>query len=464
MDAQNTTLNTGRVLIELKDEALRPGASDVIRRLQREVNQVPGAQIFLQPVQDLTIDATVGRTQYSFVLESANQSQLESWSTKIVDKLKGVKQFENVSADTSNQGLSAFVNVDRDTAGRLGVSLSAIDQALYDAFGQRIVSTIFTQSNQYRVILESSPEIQSSPDALSAIYLQSSTGAAVPLTSIATVEIKPSPLQVSHVAQFPAVTISFDVAKGVSLGEAVNRIKAAEKDVGVPESINTTFSGAAAAFQSSLSNELWLIMAAIITIYIVLGVLYESFIHPLTILSTLPSAAVGALLALMLFGKDLGVVGIIGIILLIGIVNKNAIMMIDFALDAERNQGLPPQEAIHQAALLRFRPILMTTMAALLGALPLMLGSGVGSELRQPLGISIVGGLIASQLLTLFTTPVIYLAFDGLARRFSKNDPEGSVRDEPKDPGPRTPREAPGRAPAGSPRNAPYVSPGGSAA
>jgi multidrug efflux pump len=450
VDAQNTTLNTGRVLIELKPENERDGAQDVIRRLQNDVAQVPGVQLFLQPVQDLTIDAAVSRNQYQFVLEGTDADVLASWSSKLVEHLKGMKQFENVSDDVANKGLSAFVQVDRDSAGRLGVSLASIDQALYDAFGQRIVSTIFTQSNQYRVILESDPKLQNSPDALQSVYLQSSTGGAVPLSAIATVKEQPSPLQVSHVGQFPAASVGFNLAKGVALGEAVNLIKKAEKEVGVPASITTTFSGAAAAFESSLSNELWLILAAIITIYIVLGVLYESFIHPLTILSTLPSAAVGALLALMLFGKDLGVVGIIGIILLIGIVNKNAIMMIDFALDAERNQGLAPQDAIHQAALLRFRPILMTTMAALLGALPLMLGSGVGSELRQPLGISIVGGLIASQMLTLFTTPVIYLAFDGLARRFSRRPPPGPV---PHAAGaPRSPAEpAPGYVPEGGP-------------
>ncbi len=452
VDAQNTTLNTGRVLIELKPENKRDGAADVIRRLQRAAEQVPGAQLFLQPVQDLTIDAAVSRTQYQFVLEGTDADLLATWAAKLVEHLSTMKQFEGVSADTANKGLSAYIKVDRDTAGRLGVSLASIDQALYDAFGQRIVSTIFTQSNQYRVILESDPSLQNSPDALQSIYLQSSSGSAVPLTSIATITEQPSPLQISHVGQFPSATVGFNLAKGVALGEAVNLIKKAEKDIAVPGSINTTFSGAAAAFESSLSNEIWLILAAIITIYIVLGVLYESFIHPLTILSTLPSAAVGALLALMLFGKDLGVVGIIGIILLIGIVNKNAIMMIDFALAAERGEGMEPQEAIHQAALLRFRPIFMTTMAALLGALPLMLGSGVGSELRQPLGIAIVGGLIASQMLTLFTTPVIYLMFDGLARRFGRkgrkaSPPEGRPGLTPTASPAKPPATAPGRAP-----------------
>ena len=429
VDARNTTLNTARLSISLKPLEHRSGAGEVIRRLQRETaSLVPGAKLYLQPVQDLTIDAAVSRTQYQVVLESVSQAALDEWSGKLVDKLRPLPQFEDVSADIQNQGLAAYVNVDRDTAGRLGVSLASIDNALYNAFGQRIVSTIFTQSNQYRVILEATPDVQNSPDALNAIYLQSTAGAPVPLSAVAKFETRSSPLSISHVGQFPAATVSFNLAKGASLGAAVSQIQRAEKELGVPTSVSTTFSGAAAAFQSSLSNTLWLILAAVVTIYIVLGVLYESFIHPITILSTLPSAAVGALLALMISGQDLGVVGIIGIILLIGIVNKNAIMMIDFALDAERNQGLSPQDAIHRAALLRFRPILMTTMAALLGALPLMFATGYGAELRRPLGIAIVGGLIASQMLTLFTTPVIYLLFDRLASRFGRRDPEGPAR------------------------------------
>ena len=458
VDAQNTTLNTARVLIDLKPLGERhASASEIVRRLQTEVSNVPGARLYLQPVQDLTIDATVSRTQYQFLLQTVDTNLLTEWSNKVVDKLKTVAGFEDVSSDVSNQGLSAYIEVDRDTAGRLGVSISSIDNLLYDAFGQRIVSTIFTQSNQYRVILESDPATQSSPDALNSVYLTSSSGQPVPLTAIAKIKEQPSALQITHVGQFPASTISFNLAKGVALGTAVNRIRAAEHDIAMPEAITTAFSGAAAAYQSSQSSTLWLVLAAIVTIYIVLGVLYESFIHPITILSTLPSAAVGALLALMLTGNDLGVVGIIGIILLIGLVNKNAIMMIDFALDAERNQGLPAQEAIHQAALLRFRPILMTTMAALLGAVPLMIATGYGAELRRPLGVAIVGGLIVSQLLTLFTTPVIYLAFDKLASRFGRRDPEGPVRDQPEGPGPRGPQDAPGRAPAGSPRNAPQT-------
>ncbi len=332
-----------------------------------------------------------------------------------------------------------------------------MDNVLYDAFGQRIISTIFTQSNQYRVILQARDDVARSPDALNAIYLQSSANTAVPLSAIATIREQTAPLQQSHLNQFPATTVSFNLAKGVSLGDSITRIQQAEKAIGVPESIATTFTGAAEAYRASLANELWLIVAAIVAIYIVLGVLYESFIHPITILSTLPSAAVGALIALLLGGQDLGVIGIIGIILLIGIVKKNAIMMIDFALDAERNQGKSARDAIHQAALLRFRPILMTTMAALLAAIPLWLGGGIGAELRRPLGISIIGGLVCSQLLTLFTTPVIYIAFDTLASRFAKRDPEGPARDQPEGQGPHGPQDAPGGAPAGSPQGSPYA-------
>jgi multidrug efflux pump len=431
VDAQNETLNQGRVLIDLKPLGQRhTGASEIIRRLQRETRGVPGITLYMQPVQDLTIDANVSRTQYQFVLEGTDTNILATLAANLVTKLKTLPHLEQVSADTQDQGLAAYIQVDRNTAGRLGISFATIDNALYDAFGQEIVSTIYTQSNEYRVILEASPQVQHSVDALNAIYLQSTAGTSVPLSAIATIRQQPSPLVVSHVGQFPAATISFNLAKGVALGTAVNQIKAAEAEVGVPASVTTTFLGAAEAFQASLSNELWLILAAIIAIYIVLGVLYESFIHPLTILSTLPSAAIGALLALLLTGQDLGVIGIIGIILLFGIVKKNAIMMIDFALDAERNEGMSPTDAIHQAALLRFRPIMMTTMAALLGALPLMLGGGMGSELRFPLGVSIVGGLLASQLLTLFTTPVIYIAFDNIATRFGRKDPENPVRYE----------------------------------
>ena len=424
VDGTNNTLNTGRMLINLKPHGHRTGSqAAIIKRLGQRAASVAGVTLYLQPVQDLTIDANVSPTQYQFALEGSDQTTVDTWAGKLVDKLGGVAQVRNVSADVQGQGLSAYIDIDRATAARLGVTPSTVDDALYDAFGQRIISTIFTQSNQYRVILEADPVLLQSPDVLSRIYLQSTGGGQTPLTAFATVHVKPAPLQVNHVGQFPAANVAFDVAPGTSLGAAVNAIHNAETEIGMPDSVTTTFLGAAQAFQSSLSNELWLILAAIVTVYIVLGVLYESYIHPITILSTLPSAGVGALLALMIFGQDLGVIGIIGIILLIGIVKKNAIMMIDFALDAERHEGKSPREAIHQAALLRFRPIMMTTLAALFGALPLMLGWGVGSELRHPLGISIVGGLIVSQMLTLFTTPVIYLQFDKLARRFDRSGP-----------------------------------------
>jgi multidrug efflux pump len=424
VDGTNTTLNTGRMLINLKPHGHRTGSqAEVIKALSDRAAKIAGITLYLQPVQDLTIDANVSPTQYQFALEGSDQATVDQWAGKLIEKLGAVREVRNVSADVQSQGLAAYIDIDRSTAARLGITPSTVDDALYDAFGQRIISTIFTQSNQYRVILEADPVLLQSPDVLSRIYLQSTSGGQTPLSAFATVHMQPAPLQVNHVGQFPAANVAFDVAPGVSLGAAVNAIRHAETDIAMPDSVSTTFLGAAQAFQASLSNELWLILAAIVTVYIVLGVLYESYIHPITILSTLPSAGVGALLALMIFGQDLGVIGIIGIILLIGIVKKNAIMMIDFALDAERHEGKSPREAIHQAALLRFRPIMMTTLAALFGALPLMLGWGVGSELRHPLGISIVGGLIVSQMLTLFTTPVIYLQFDGLARRLNKRGP-----------------------------------------
>jgi multidrug efflux pump len=413
VDGTNTTLNSGRVLINLHDKSDRSSdITDTVRRLMDEANSVPGISLYLQPVQDLTIDATSSRAEYQFVLGAATSSILRQYVPRLLAELKMRPELENVSTNFLDNGLSAYVALDRDTAGRLGITAATTDNALYDAFGQRIVTTIFTQSNQYRVILEADPGVQNSVASLSNIYLPAAGGGQVPLSSFARIAERQVPLENDHYSQFPAATISFDAASGYSLGSAVAAVQSAENAAQLPASISTHFEGSALAFQSALGNELLLILAAIVTVYIVLGVLYESFVHPVTILSTLPSAGVGALLFLILTGHDLNIVSIIGIILLIGIVKKNAIMMIDFALAAEREEGKSPREAIHQAALLRFRPILMTTVAALFGALPLMIGSGMGSELRHPLGISIVGGLLVSQLLTLFTTPVIYIYFD----------------------------------------------------
>ncbi|MDQ2859757.1 MAG: efflux RND transporter permease subunit [Pseudomonadota bacterium] len=433
VDGTNTTLNSGRLLINLKPFGHRSGPlAATLDRLRSRAQNVAGVSLYLQSVQDLTIDASSGRTQYQFALQGSDTATVGIWAAKLVDRLGGDAKLRNVASDLQNQGLSAFVNIDRDTAARLGVTPATVDDTLYYAFGQRIISTIFTQSSQERVIIQADPKLLETPEGLQSLYVPTAGGSSTPLSALSTIEQRTSPLQVNHVGQFPAANIAFDTAPGVSLGSAVASIKAAEKAIGVPTTITTAFLGAANAFQSSLGNELWLILAAIVTVYIVLGVLYESYIHPITILSTLPSAGAGALFALLIAGQDLGVIGIIGIVLLIGIVKKNAIMMIDFALDAERVEGKSPREAIHQAALLRFRPIIMTTLAALFAALPLMLGWGVGSELRHPLGISIVGGLIVSQALTLFTTPVIYLQFDRLARRLGGR---GNLRRGETDPG-----------------------------
>jgi len=421
VDGTNTTLNSGRLLINLRPFGQRRrGAGEIMRQLKQETAGVAGVSLFMRPVQDLAIDATVGRAQYHFMVENIDAAQLADWAPRLTRRLSELPELTDVVNDMQ-QGAAINLVIDRTNASRFGITPATVDNVLYDAFGQRIVSTIYTQSNQYRVILEANRSLQESVANLSSLYLPSSVSTSngqVPLSAIAHVERRSGPLVITHLGQFPAATISFNLAPGVSLGAAMTAIDRAEKEIGLPESFVTTFQGAAAAFRSSLTNEMLLILAAVITMYIVLGMLYESFIHPITILSTLPSAGIGALLALMMAGEDLDVIGIIGVILLIGIVKKNAIMMIDFALDAERSQGFLPREAIYQACLLRFRPIMMTTMAAILAALPLMLGAGAGSELRRPLGLAIVGGLIVSQALTLFTTPVIYLYFDRLASQF----------------------------------------------
>ncbi len=423
IDGTNQTLNTGRFLISLRPyEQRNLSASAIIQRIQNEVAGVSGITLYMQPVQDLTIDSTINRAPYNFVLEDANSAEFATWVPKLMARLNQLPQIADASSDLQQQGTAVNLVIDRATASRFGITPATLDNVLYDAFGQRIVSTIYTQSNQYRVILELDPALQKSLEGLSALYLPSSTSSSngqVPLSAFVHVEKQASPLLITHYGQFPATTVSFNTAPGYSIDAAIQAIQQAEKDISLPASFTTAFQGTAAAFQSSLGNEVFLFLAAIVTMYIVLGVLYESFIHPITILSTLPSAGVGALLSLMALGYNLDVISIIGIILLIGIVKKNGIMMVDFALEAERVEGRSPRDSIHQASLLRFRPILMTTMAAILGALPLMLGTGVGSELRHPLGVSLVGGLIVSQLLTLFTTPVVYLYFDRLALRLT---------------------------------------------
>ena len=415
----NTMLHAGRMLINLKKERTSSQQA-TMQRLRERASSVAGITLYLQPTQDLTIDAETGPTQYRLALESSDNKTVVLWARKLAARMAELASLRNVTTDAGATGASVFVTVDRDTASRLGISAASIDDALYSAFGQRIVSTIFTETNQYRVILEALPGQITTAASLGSLQLKTGAGGTTPLASIASITERPAPLQVTNVDQFPATTLGFDTAPATSLGKAVDDIKQAAIDIALPASVNLTFLGASGAYESSLASQLWLILAALVCVYIVLGVLYESYIHPLTILSTLPSAGVGALLALMISGSDLGVIGIIGIILLIGIVKKNAIMMIDFAIDAERTQGKSAQEAIHQAALLRFRPILMTTLAALFAAVPLMLGWGEGSELRRPLGLAIFGGLVVSQILTLFTTPVIYLGFDRLGKRFRR--------------------------------------------
>jgi len=432
IDGTNATLNSGRILINLKPlEERKVSASEVISRLQPELAKVEGITLFMQPVQDLTVDARVSRTQFQYTMEDPDANELYTWAPRLVEALRKRPELRDVSSDQQDKGLRLAVTIDRSTASRLGILPQLIDDTLYDAYGQRMVSTIFTQLNQYRVILAVKPEFQKDPGKLGTIYLRSSSGGQVPLSAISQVSETTGPLLISRQGQFPSVTVSFNLERGASLGKAVKAVEAAAGQLGLPASIQGSFQGTAQAFRVSLTNEPLLILAALVTVYIILGILYESYIHPITILSTLPSAGVGAILALLMFRIDFSVIALIGIILLIGIVKKNGIMMVDFALDAERKEGKSPVEAIYQASLLRFRPIMMTTMAALLGALPLALGRGVGSELRRPLGIAIVGGLIISQILTLYTTPVIYLGFDRLARRLKARRSGESISDRP---------------------------------
>ncbi|AIF47629.1 efflux RND transporter permease subunit [Dyella japonica] len=434
IDGTNTTLNNGRFLINLKPRDDRSStAEEIARRIRQEVADIPGIRLYMQPEQDLTLDTTISPNQYQFVLRGPNQQAFQQYVPELIARMKDIKSITDVTSDLNNDGLAVNVEVNRQLAARYGITAATIDNALYDALGQRIVSTIFEQASQYRVILVAKPESLPTVESLGDLYLPSQTASngQVPLKGIADIQVTKSPLVISHLAQFPAITVSFNLAKDASLSKAVKEVNDAEQALHLPSSITSSFQGAAQAFQDSLSSEVYLLIAALVAVYIVLGVLYESFIHPVTILSTLPSAGIGALLALMIAGSDLDVIGIIGIVLLIGIVKKNAIMIVDFALEAERVEGKPAEEAIFEASLLRFRPILMTTLAAMLGAMPMLLGTGTGSELRRPLGLAIIGGLLLSQLLTLFTTPVIYLYFDRLAQRFGRKHPEAAVGEAP---------------------------------